>query len=107
MNDLATVSADRDEAYHERNRLVCALSKLWPAHLARHPDDDLSWDDQWRWIVCVHSPVGQLTWHIHDRERQWFDHLPVRSDDWDGHSTAQKYERLERLKVDEPVYGDR
>lgn len=87
-------AVERDKVYAERNKLVCALSKLWPAHLAQHPASDTSWDPNWRNIVCIHSPVGQLCWHIMDSELPMFEHLALKANDWDGHTTEQKYERL-------------
>lgn len=88
----------RDDAYHERNMLVQALTKLWPSHLTKHSEMDLDWDPEWLNIVCVHSPMGQLTWHIHERELPMFDHLALWPNDWDGHSTNEKYDRLQRLE---------
>ena len=86
--------ARKDNAYTERNRLVAALSKLFPAHLSRHPYDPC-WDNDWRTIVCIHLPTGQATWHIHDSELPMFDHLPrSKAHRWDGHTTEEKYERL-------------
>ncbi len=41
----------RDAIYAERDQLVVALSKLFPAHLCRHVGAD--WEDEWRNIVCV------------------------------------------------------
>lgn len=107
----------KNQAYAERNKLVCALSKLLPSHLKRHPDDQ-PWEDDWRWIVCVHGPTGQMTWHIHDSELPNFIHLEAPEHQgykygpiiplwaligpaacqYDGHSTEEKYERLERMK---------
>jgi hypothetical protein len=87
----------RDQAYAERDALVCVISKLWPSHIMAHPPEDKDWDPEWMHIVCVHSPVGQLTWHIHNRELPMFGHLAVRPNDWDGHTTAEKYYRLSML----------
>jgi hypothetical protein len=88
----------KNGAYSERDRLVCALSKVFPSSLERHPDSDRSWDDDWRWIVFVDLPTGQATWHIHDSELNWFDHLPRKTGrEWDGHTTDEKYARLEAL----------
>lgn len=85
----------KDAAYAERDQLVRALSKMFPAWLERHPDSDTQWEDGWRWIVFIHLPTGQATWHIPDRELHWFDHLERRDGcSWDGHSTQEKYERL-------------
>lgn len=90
----------KDQAYKERNALVCALSKLWPSHFGIH-EGPADWDPQWRNVICIHAPApaGQLTWHIHDRELPAFSHLLTveRVNDWDGHSTEEKYARLARL----------
>ena len=96
---MEQVMNEKDEAYHERNRMVAALSMLWPTHMKRHPDSDTEWEDEWRNIVCIHSPAGQMTWHIHDSETPLFQHLNVKPDpfadcEWDGHTTPEKYRRL-------------
>ena len=104
----AELEAAKNQGYYERNQLVLALSKLFPAWLERHPIDETPWDDDWRWIVFMEIPVEgpagqpateQLSWHIHDSERGLFDHLQVReANSWDGHTTAEKYARLRRLR---------
>lgn len=85
------------QAYSERNALVCVLSKLWPSHLCEHPVDP-KWDKEWLWVVCIHSPVGQLSWHIHISELENFAHLKRKANDWDGHTTEEKYKRLAELQ---------
>ena len=87
--------SDCGAVYAERDRLVAALSKCYPAHLCRHQADD--WEDDWRNIVCIHLPTGQVTWHIHDGELGWFKHLRLELAHWDGHDTDEKYARLARL----------
>ena len=47
----------KDNAYWERNQLVSALSKLFPAHLAKHEPEDKDWDDDWRTIVVIKLPL--------------------------------------------------
>jgi len=99
-DEFNQVVAQKDNAYWERNQLVAALSKLWPAHLAKHPKEDESWDDDWRTIVVIYieaqdaggsyqrnnspgrsivmlhnRPFYQLTWHLHDTDVELFDHL--------------------------------
>lgn len=40
-----------------------------------------------------------MSWHIHSSELPVFAHLPNDGRyKWDGHTTAEKYERLDRLK---------
>lgn len=92
------LKASKDSAYKERNNLVAFLSKLYPSHLCRHSDEDKSWEDDWRWIVCIHSPQGQLTWHLHDSDVASFRHLVEQESHWDGHTTEEKYKRLAAIK---------
>lgn len=84
----------KDQAYWERNQLVVLLSKIFPAHLAKHPESDTNWENDWRTIVCIHFPSGQGSWHIHDSEVGFFSHLELKSNDWDGHTTEEKYKRI-------------
>jgi len=96
--EVVRLREQKDGAYAERDNLVCALSKLFPASLERHPDSDTTWEDDWRWIVFIDLPTGQATWHIHDSELAMFDHLPrFIGREWDGHTTPQKYLRLAAL----------
>lgn len=87
----------KDVAYSERDRCVQALSVAFPSYLTRHPDSDLLWETEWRWIVVVDLPTGQASWHIHDSERSWFNHLQVRGNQWDGHTTKEKHARIAKL----------
>ena len=90
--------ASKDSAYEERNRLVAFVASLYPASLERHPDEDTEWEDDWRWIVFIDLPSGQATWHIHDSQLGYFDHLPRNQGrKWDGHTTEQKYAALSSL----------
>jgi len=99
QSEVLALQKQRNDVYEERDRLVCALSKVFPSWLARHPETDKAWDDDWRWIVFVQLPTGQATWHIQDRELPWFAHLERRTENvWDGHTTEEKYRRLAALK---------
>lgn len=107
----------KDAAYHERNMLVAAFTKIYPAYLARHDEKDETWENDWRWIVYIEIPVRvkgvlvgggnstdrtemkQVSWHIHDSERSLFDHLEVKENNWDGHNTERKYQRLAALQA--------
>lgn len=99
---LAKALEERDDAYKERNRLVAFLARLYPAHLAMHHDspDASTWDPEWRTVVCVHTPAGQMAWHIHVRELPLFASLHFEANDWDGHTTGEKYARLAALGAD-------
>jgi hypothetical protein len=82
----------KDNAYWERGQLVAYLSRQFDSHII-----NASGHDSWP-IVCIHSPKGQLSWHIPSSELQYYVGLPVgRKSDWDGHTTEEKYARLWEL----------
>lgn len=87
----------KNNAYAERNCLVAALSKLFPASLERHPENE-PYEDDWRWIVFIDLPTGQVCWHIHDSELPLFAHLQRNAGrKWDGHDREEKYRRVAGL----------
>lgn len=100
---------ERDAAYRERNQLVAALARMlirsYPAQaglpavawLADHDPNDAGWDPEWRTIVFVDGPTGQLSWHLHDSDVALFDGLPRGPNAWDGHTTPEKYARVDKL----------
>ena len=89
----------KDLAYWERNQLVALLSKIYPAWLEKHPAEDGEWEDDWRNIVFIETKEGQASWHIHDSELKYFEHLYYENkNSWDGHTVEEKYKRLERIK---------
>ena len=99
---LAGETDSKNRAYNERNRLVAFLASKYSAHIKIHPKEDTSWENDWRTIVCIHTPAGQMTWHIHDSETEMFGFLNVKPDlfpecEWDGHTTEEKYHRLSEL----------
>jgi len=92
------VVQQKDSAYRERDSLVWLLAKIFPAWLGKHPEEDKNWDADWRTIVFIQLPTGQATWHVHDSEAGWFEsHLNYGGEPWDGHSTEEKYERVNRV----------
>jgi hypothetical protein len=85
----------KDAAYTERNQCVALLAALFPSSLERHPDSDTTWDDDWRWIVYIDLPTGQVSWHLHDSHLAIFHHVPrFQGRAWDGHTTEEKYKRV-------------
>jgi hypothetical protein len=99
---IAKLEKQKNQAYSERDRMVAAISAVYPSHLQRHPEEDAEWEDDWRWIVVVKLPTGQATWHIHNSELKWFDHLDrVQVTPWDGHTVEEKYARLHAATIGE------
>lgn len=116
VNEIVKVMQDRidqlaqsqTDAYAERDRLVAALSHLFPSYLTKHPEAE-GWDEEWRNIVVLNIPDPkirygslQLSWHIHASELPWFEHLKFEENHWDGHTVAEKYARLATLRKVDP-----
>jgi hypothetical protein len=95
--EIARLRAQKDGAYAERDQCVALIARMalklgYPAWLGRHEGAD--WDDDWRTIVFVQLPAGQVSWHIHDSELPMFRGLVASGPAWDGHSTEEKYRRV-------------
>lgn len=98
---LAEMEARKDAAYLERNRVVAALAKTvitagGVAGIARTAIE--GWSDDWHGCVYIDLPTGQASWHYHDSHAWLFADLPPYLGKWDGHTTDEKYARLEALK---------
>lgn len=98
---VAALRAQKDNAYDERNKCVVAMARM--AHalgcdvgVGRHVGDD--WEDDWRSILFIDLPTGQVSWHFHDSELELLADLPRYVAPWDGHSTSEKYHRLLRQR---------
>lgn len=89
----------RNDAYAERNQTVIGLARAClalglPVFMARHDPADTSWEDDWRNLVVIELPTGQITWHFHDSEAHLWSDLPTGERRWDGHGTPEKYRRV-------------
>jgi hypothetical protein len=86
--------------YSERARLVAYLARQYPAVLAYDDPDEPDWP-----VIYITTPAGQLSWHIAPDDVWLFAHVPWNPRGverlWDGHTTAEKYERLALLVQDE------
>lgn len=112
-DEAATLEGAKNGAYRERNRLVAFLTRIFPAWLSEATDAA----DGWRFVVTVEllwleptiygdmrNQLGpryamqreQASWHIPDDDLPMFGHLEVRPNKWDGHTTAETYQRLDR-----------
>ena len=92
-----------DSIYHERNLCVAALARLaircgYKSGLGKHEHKEgESWDLDWENIVFVELPTGQVSWHIHEKELKHFRFLGEHVRGWDGHTTEEKYKRIDDL----------
>jgi hypothetical protein len=84
-----------DGAYRERAQLVVYLAKQYRSYIAYSAGDK-------RWpIVYIETPAGQLSWHINKSDMDLFANVELAeldsSEYYDGHTVAEKYERLSKL----------
>ncbi|MEV8600477.1 hypothetical protein AB0465_11425 [Streptomyces griseoviridis] len=106
-------AAERDGAYRERAQLLAWLAALHPAAAVIAPAPDIEDEEGWQ-LLYLTAGGWQMSWHIHPRDADLFQHVtPVSADDeraqWDGHDTEQKYERMRghvRLLALEALGGD-
>lgn len=79
--------------YRERAALVAHLAAIYPAAIAYNDPAEPDWP-----VIYVTTPHGQLSWHLSEKDGDLFPHVPLIEGDaaptWDGHTTAEKYERL-------------
>lgn len=81
-----------DSVYRERAHLVAHLAAVYPSIIGHDPAEP-----DW-FVVYVKTVQGQLSWHISPDDMDLFEHVPHGSTiTWDGHSTEEKYARLEAL----------
>jgi hypothetical protein len=75
---------------------VALLAHMLPSGTRK--TDIEGWDEAWHNCVFIDTPAGQMSWHYHDSEAAAFADLPPYTKEWDGHTTAEKYERVGRLQ---------
>ena len=101
---LREAEKSKDCVYNERDRCVALIARMaeelgYRVGLGEHPREDASWDHDWRTIVFVDLPAGQVSWHVHDSERSLFAAIGEYVGQWDGHSTEEKYRRVDLTPI--------
>lgn len=90
--ELTQATADKDQAYLERNYLVAALTKLYPSGI--RPTNIEGWLPDWHGCVYVDLPGGQISYHYHDSQAWLFKDLSAYEKPWDGHDKNTVHYRL-------------
>lgn len=79
-----------DTVYRERAHLVANLSAQYPSSFS-YDENEPDWK-----VVLIQLPVvGQVSWHIAPDDMDLFSHVKDGSIKWDGHTTEEKYARLD------------
>lgn len=89
--DIKSLQIVTDNAYHERNRLVALLARMFPSGVSKTEIE--GWDPAWHNCVYIDLPTGQVSYHFHDREAPLFEGLPPYQGKWDGHTKDIVHER--------------
>lgn len=86
----------RNAVYEERNRLVALISKVFPSCIGIDEKEE----EGWQHVIYVDLPTGQCSWHIPDFQLEHFSHLDIIDVEYDGHTTEEKYQRIENLTTE-------
>jgi len=95
---LERLVTEKNAVYSERNKAVAALAFMavragFKAGTRQHEGDE--WEADWRTVLFIDLPTGQVSWHFHDSEAGLLKGLPEYDGTWDGHSPEEKYARLD------------
>lgn len=86
------------KVYAERNICVALLANYAQrfGHLVgiRAHEGTEEWDNEWRHVLFIDLPTGQISWHLHDSELVNFPNVPIYGGKWDGHTTEEKHKRM-------------
>ena len=97
-DEQAKLHNQLNATYRERAHLVALLASIWASHIGYSDPNERDWA-----VVIITTPAGQLSWHIARSDMDLFAHVEVSTsehDAWDGHTTEQKYQRIDRLAAD-------
>jgi hypothetical protein len=81
-----------DGVYRERAHLLAHLATIYPAHFETDPAEP-DWP-----VLHLNLPTGQCCWHISPDDLHLFGHVETEpGNTWDGHTTEEKYRRIDQL----------
>lgn len=91
------LEAAKDGAYLERNQCVALIARMaivlgLPVAVTKTAID--GWSEDWHGCIYITLPTGQVSWHFHDSQADLFAGLPQMLEEWDGHDTPKKYQRV-------------
>jgi len=84
--------------YRERAQCCALIANLamrlgYPVGVADDPKEP-GWP-----VLLVRLPTGQVSWHYSDEDaKKYLSHVPRVTNDWDGHNTEEKYNRVEAMQ---------
>lgn len=85
--DIANLTKQNNQLYTERAFAAIALARMallagFKAGVGK--DDKEQNDDEWRVVLYVETPAGQVSWHIAPDDQTLLEGLPAYDGVWDG-----------------------
>lgn len=92
---LQAVFTAKDGAYSERNKIAAGLARLFRSWVGTPvPVDEHG--NEWP-VLYIELPTGQVSWHFSAADAALLEGIPRSDEAWDGHTTDEKYTRLQAL----------
>lgn len=97
-----------DRAYTQRTIVSVLLAKMalqagYKAGVGK--DNKENWDDEWKTILYVELPYGQISWHVAPWDRHMLVGLPEYHGAWDGTFNSRDPEFCIRAALSAPLKG--
>lgn len=90
---LATAQQELANVYRERAHLLAFLAAITPSVIGETDPHTPGWPV----LTLDGGEQGQMSWHIAPDDVELFAHVPKGNVAWDGHSTDEKYRRLQDM----------
>lgn len=96
MSEVAVTRDDLDLAYRERNELAVAIAHNFEVGSWKSVDPN---EPDWP-VLYLELPCGQVSYHFSPRDAHLLDDIRegTRYEAWDGHSQAERSERLRKAR---------
>jgi len=107
QGEIDRLKRAKDTAYGERNKLLVFVARLCRAlgfRVGMGFDNDQGGDADFRNVLYIDLPTGQVSWHIPEWELPLFKELPQYGGEWDGHDSHTKWHRLLRTVITPGYY---
>lgn len=90
-----------NDLYEERARVALALARSalalgLKAGFALDPQEGPEWP-----VLFIDLPTGQVSWHLTAAQRAVASDIGDYDGEWDGHTTEEKYRRLDAWRPHE------
>lgn len=87
-----------NKPYSERMMVVRLLAITCGFQYGVGKDDNENWDDEWRNVVYIDLPQGQVSWHIAPHDMHLFEDFPKYEGKWDGNFNGNDVDFIKSMK---------